>query len=203
MSKNQENTQMEGRKIIIPQEKKNLKKREAVWRTLVEQIIKGNVIPVIGPEMAKIDNLPSSTFILDSIAKGEFDIEDDLQSFTSLVNHRNYDSDESIYMLVNTLIESNPDFFNPTELLESFLSIKYFPFVITTTIDPMVENSMRKIHGEKLRVLSFNNNPGTNQDIRNSADLTTPTLYYMFGRANDTDRSFVLSKHISPNCCMP
>lgn len=184
---------MEGRKIIIPQEMKNHKKREAVWKILVEQTIKRNVIPVIGPEMAKIDNLPSSRFLLESIAKNEFGIEDELQSFTSLVNHRNYDPDESIHLLVNALIESNPDLFRPTAILESFLSIKYFPFVITTTIDPIVENTMMKIHGGKLRVLSFNNNPGTNQDIRSSADLTEPTLYYMFGKANDTDGSFVLT----------
>lgn len=169
------------------------KKQERIWNTLVEQVLKGNVIPVIGSEMVKIHGLPSTSFLVNLLAREEFGLDEEFTSFTSLMSHKNCNPNDSIYMLANMQIEENPEFFNPTPLLESFLSIKYFPFVITTTIDPLVENTMRKIHGDALRVLRFCNDPLANEDIRNSSDLTTPTLYYMFGKANDVDGSFVLT----------
>lgn len=169
------------------------KKRERIWKTLVEQILKGNVIPVIGSEMAKIQNESSTSYLVNLLAEEEFGIDEHFSSFTSLLSHKNCNPSESIYMLTNMQIEDHPKLFEPTELLRSFLSIKYFPFVITTTIDPLVENTMREIHGDSLRVLRFCNDPQANEDIRNSYDLTTPTLYYMFGKANDSDGSFVLT----------
>lgn len=48
---------------------------------------------------------------------------------------------------------------NDNVLLCKFLSIKYFPFVITTLFDPIVERVMREIYGDKLRVLCFRNAP--------------------------------------------
>lgn len=167
--------------------------KETVWETLANQIIKGNVIPVLGNEMVRINSIPSNQFLLNVIARKGFEIKENISSFTALMNHQKFSSATIVYKLVSGLIAKNPGLFQPTELLRSFLSIKYFPFVITTTIDPTIENTMREIYGERLRVLSFDNNPRSNDDIRNSYDVSEPTLYYMFGRANGSSNDFVLS----------
>lgn len=166
---------------------------ETVWEMLVNQIIKGNVIPVLGNEMVKIGGLPSDQFLLDVVVKQVFGINENIPSFTALMNHSTCTSPTAVYKLVSKLIAKNPELFQPTELLKDFLSIEYFPFVITTTIDPTIENTMRSIYGDKLRVLTFDNDPQTNDDICNSYDTLQPTLYYMFGKANDKCGSFVLS----------
>lgn len=169
------------------------KKQAEVWRTLIDQIVKGNVIPVIGPEMARINGCPSTTFLLNALANEYFDIKEPVSSFTSLLSNPKLSPEDSIYILVDAFVEAHPEFFESSELLESFLSCNFFPFIITTTIDPLVENVMRKKYGDKLRVLSFYNNPDINEDIRNSSDTTCPTIYYMFGKVNSVEKSFVLT----------
>ena len=171
-------------------------RHKAVMDTLVQQIIKGNVIPVLGNEMVKINGIPSSKFLLDAISGQVFGIKESVLSYTALLNHQTYKAEGNhrmLYNLVAGIIDNNPDLFSPTGLLEDFLSIKYFPFVITTTFDPAIENTMRKIHQDKLRVLSFVNDPVANDDIGSSMDTSTPTLYYMFGKANDKGIGYVLS----------
>lgn len=171
-------------------------RHKTVMNTLVQQIIKGNVIPVLGNEMVKINGVPSSRFLLEAIARKVFGITEPILSYTALLNHQKYKAEGNHRMLYNLaagLIEKNPELFAPTGLLEDFLSIKYFPFIITTTFDPAIENTMRKIHKDKLRVLSFVNDPVANDDIGSSMDTTAPTLYYMFGKANDKGSGYVLS----------
>lgn len=184
---------MEDFNIIIDKDDIYKADREIVWDTLVEQILKGNVIPVIGRDMVRINDMSSEQFLLNIITKKVFQIDEKISSFTALMNHPKCTSPAAVYRIVFGIIENNPNLFVPTVLLESFLSIKYFPFVITTTIDPVIENTMRKIYGERLRVLSFTNNPANNDDIRNSYDVSEPTLYYMFGKSNDKKGTYVLS----------
>ena len=43
---------------------KKRNKTEENWKILFEQIIKGNVIPVIGPEMIELDHIPSTQKII-------------------------------------------------------------------------------------------------------------------------------------------
>ena len=56
--------------------KKEALKKEKMWDTLVQQIVKGNVIPVLGNEMAKIGDEPSSRFLLHEVAAKSFGIEE-------------------------------------------------------------------------------------------------------------------------------
>lgn len=184
---------MKNLNIIINKDDVFNANRETVWDTLIDQIVKGNVIPVIGSEMVRINEMPSDRFLLNVITENGFEINQKLPSFTALMNHPKCSSPTAVYKLVSGVIANNPHLFEPTVLLESFLSIKYFPFVITTTVDPTIENTMRRIYGEKLRVLSFDNDPKSNDDIRNSYDVSAPTLYYMFGKANDRKGTYVLS----------
>ena len=91
---------------------------------------------------------------------------------------------------------SNAALFDQEEknpLLMRLLKLPYFPFVITTTFDPIVENMMRRIHGDKLRVMIFCNDAGKNDDIANGEETQQPTLYYMFGKAKPKAGSFVVT----------
>jgi hypothetical protein len=175
-------------------------KNEKNWNILFEQIVKGNVIPVIGPEMVRIGNKSSLQFLIDAFAGPCGIDEGEMVTFSQLVFDKRYKSKDmgDIHDLLTLNLNSpgNADYFNndaDNSLLVKFLRIPYFPFVITTTFDPIVENMMRRIHGEKLRVLSFRNDAGKNDDITNGEETKIPTVYYMFGKADGKSGSFVVT----------
>ena len=104
--------------------------------------------------------------------------------------------DDEIHSLINNNINSIIEEYAREEdnaLLRKFLKIPYFPFVITTVFDPIVETIMREIHGEQLRVLCFRNDPNKNDDLYYAEDTKKPTLYYMFGKADGVSDSFVVT----------
>lgn len=162
-----------------------------VWNVLIKQIIKGNVIPVIGGEMTYVNNNSPLNVLLDEIREA-YGLSENISSFTALMNRLGVRAGD-VYYDVADMINEDTGLFAPTDLLKEFLSIKYFPFIITTTIYPTIENAMRTIHGNRLRVLTFCNDSSSNDDIEDSKDTKCPTLYYMFGKANDCDKAFVLS----------
>ena len=65
--------------------------------------------------------------------------------------------------------------------------------MITTSFTPLVEDAMREVWGDELRVMRFNNNPSENNDICGEADLRKPTVYYMFGKVGENARRYVLT----------
>lgn len=179
---------------------KPINKDEKNWNILFEQIVKGNVIPVIGPELVHIGAKTSNQFLIDAFGSLCGIEEGEMTSFSQLVYDKRYKNSDlgDIHDLLNLNINNpgNMDYFNNIEdnaLLYRLISIPYFPFVITTTIEPIVENMMRRIHGEKLRVLSFRNDAGRNDDIINGSETKIPTLYYMFGKADGKSGSFVVT----------
>lgn len=185
-----------GLKII---KKKNYSE-ERQWEILFEQIVKGNVIPIIGSEFVRIESKTSVQELLDSIAD-HCDIEEGkFTSFSQLIHDDNYKSkikgENSIYPFISDIIRENSEFFEQEEsnpLLYRLLQIPYFPFVITTVFDPIVENMMRKIHGNKLRIMVFRNDASHNDDLTNGEDAKRPTLYYMFGKAENKEKSYVVT----------
>lgn len=174
---------------------------EKQWNVLFEQIVKGNVIPVIGPELVRIEDKTSRQFLIDAICQYCHIGDNQMSSFSQLTHdyryknsplHRNSD----IYATLASIIESNPTYFDNTEAnsqLLSILQIQHFNFVITTSFDPIVENMMRKIHGDKLRVLTFCNDPAKNEDIINGEESRYPTLFYMFGKVCPKEHSYVVT----------
>lgn len=175
-------------------------KDEKNWRILFDQIVKGNVIPVVGPEFVRIGEKSSMQFLIDAFAGLCGIDEGEMTTFSQLVYDKRYKSKDlgDIHDLLTLNLNStgNAEYFNKAEdndLLLRLLSIPYFPFVITTTFDPIVENMMRRIHGNKLRVLSFRNDAGKNDDIINGEETKQPTLYYMFGKADGKSGSFVVT----------
>ena len=177
-----------------------INKDEKNWSILFEQIVKGNVIPVVGPELVRVGKKSSLQFLIDAFA-GLCGIEEgEMTTFSQLVYDKRFKSrdlgDIHDLLTLNLNSEGNAEYFDKQEdngLLYKLLSILYFPFVITTTFDPIVENMMRRIHGDKLRVLTFRNDAGKNDDIENGEETKTPTLYYMFGKADGKAGSFVVT----------
>lgn len=177
-----------------------INKDEKNWSILFEQIVKGNVIPVIGPEMIHIGLKSSTQFLIDAFAGLCGIDEGEMSSFSQLVYDKRFRDKElgDIHDLLTLNLNSvsNASYFDNAEdnsLLIRLLSLPYFPFVITTTFDPIVENMMRRIHGDKLHVLTFRNDPGKNDDIANGEETRQPTLYYMFGKADGKAGSFVVT----------
>lgn len=174
-------------------------KVEENWNVLFDQIVKGNVIPVIGPEIVELGGKTSVQQIIDVFSE-ECGIEcGEKSSFSQLVYDDRFNiefKEEEIHKLIRENIQNIIEacrIENDNILLRKFLSIKYFPFVITTLFDPIVESVMREIHGEKLRVLCFRNDPNKNDDLFNSEETKWPTLYYMFGKADGISDSYVVT----------
>ena len=168
-------------------------KEEPLWDKLIQQIIDGNVIPVIGADMLTDtqDNLHLS--LIKFFANG-FKLESSPKSFSELVYDPNYTKKykkDNIYYQLNKLFDSKA--FSPSQRLMRILSIKQFPFVMTTTFTPVVENAMKEIWKDELKVLRFNNNPSENDDIKSGADMRKPTLYYMFGKVGEGAHKYVLT----------
>lgn len=166
---------------------------EPLWDKLIQQIIDGNVIPVIGADLL-IDNASNlHKVIIDFLAKG-FHVATSPNSFSELVYDPDYtkaNKKDNIYYQVNKIFGSKK--FTPSQKIQRLLSIKQFPFVITTSFTPVVEQAMQGIWKNELRVMRFNNNPSENDDIKNGTDLRKPTIYYMFGKVGEGAHKYVLT----------
>lgn len=168
----------------------NYSQEETIWELLVDKIMNGEVIPVIGENIVLRKGKTVSKILIKHLSARE-GVVSEPQSFSQLLYDKGYKTDrDHIYANLSQLICNNQDKFTPSDLLERVLSIQQFPFVITTTIDYTVENTMRKIwggRGRDLKVLVFNNNQNELAalgDISKDADMEIPTIYYMFGKAN-------------------
>ena len=152
---------------------------EPMWEALIGKIIDGDVIPIIGPDVLTNDfNLHKQ--LIDFIAQG-FKVKSQPKSFSELVYDSTYlganrGNRDSIYTWLNEIFGPDAPKQKPSDLLVKLLGSKMFPFVITTTFTPIVEQVMRDVWGKDLRILKFNNNPSENEDIGYESDFTRPTL---------------------------
>lgn len=181
---------------------------EQLWDKLTQQIIEGKVIPVIGPELLMVKDVNINRFIIEGLGR-KFQIASKPNSFSEIVYAPEYKEAfrkldkkrdqanrdkvyrDQIYGLVYQIMAKKT--YPATSLLERFLSIRQFPFIITTSFAPIVEQTMRKIWKDELRVMRFNNNPTQNDDIKTGADLRKPTIYYMFGKVCEGVKNYVLT----------
>ena len=137
----------------------SIDKDEPLWDTLIQNIIDGKVIPVIGADLLTDEKDNPHKVIIDFLANG-FHVESKPNSFSELVYDPNYKKDnkkDTIYYFVNTFLQKVG--FNPSVRLKRLLEIRQFPFVITTSFIPVVEQTMKEIWKDELRVMRFNNNP--------------------------------------------
>lgn len=170
-------------------------KDESLWDKLIDEIIDGNVIPVIGPDMLVDSKTNLHQVIINALAQ-TFHLQSHPTSFSELIYDEeflrlNKNRKDQIYYLVNKVFAKNS--FPPSQRLQRLLSIRQFPFVITTSFTPVVEKAMRKVWGDELQVMRFNNNPSENDDIKSGADLRKPTVYYMFGKVGEGAHKYVLT----------
>ena len=106
---------------------------ERQWDILFEQIVRGNVIPVIGPDFVKIKGKTSVQFLIDVICRFCNIGEGQFNSFSQLVNDDRYKASEinkysDIYSSLTDLINDNPRFFedpNDNVTLRKFLEIPF------------------------------------------------------------------------------
>lgn len=174
----------------------NFDSDEPAWDRLIEQIVQGNVIPVIGPDIlcdCKEGNI--HTMLVEFIAN-RYKIGSNPISFSELMFDHDYlkknkSNKDSIYTQMNIIFAQKK--FVASKVLKELLSIRQFPFVITTSFTPLVEDVMREIWGNELRVMRFNNNPSENHDIKGGTDMRKPTIYYMFGKVGESAQRYVLS----------
>ncbi len=202
-----------GKKVIV------LKKEEKRWNDLIDAVMEGKVIPVIGPDFLIDDedeeSLESGNLhqqIINLIASA-YGIESNPKTFSQLVYDKDFiyetNSDkDAIYMLINQIltqaIEENQ--LQPNHLLQKLLLLRKFPFVITTSFTPIVEMAMRAAWPEKeVRVLQFRNDPNHDLtmgkgDIESELDMEKPTVYYMFGKHCDEKRYVVTDLDMMDFC---
>lgn len=195
------------------------KKEERRWNDLIDAVMEGRVIPVIGPDFlvdeepdndGNISNLHQQ--IID-ILTSAYGIESKPRSFSQLVYDKDFlyetNSDkEAIYMLINQIlsqaVEENQ--LKPSHTLQKLLLLRKFPFVISTSFTPIVEMAMCAAWPEKeVRVLQFRNDPAHDLtvgkgDIESELDLETPTVYYMFGKHCDEPRYVVTDLDMMDFC---
>ncbi len=169
--------------------------QQAAWDKLIDEIVNGNVIPLIGPDIL-IEGGNIHKKIVEALAK-KFKLPNTPVSFSELVYDYDYlkqvkDNKDSIYRYMNQLF-SRSNVFRPSNILKELLGIKQFPFIMITSFTPIAEEVMREIWGDELRVLKFNNNPAENDDILSDTDLRKPTIYYMFGKVGDSAHRYVLT----------
>ncbi len=166
---------------------------EPLWDKLIQQIIDGNVIPVIGADLLIDNDSNLHKVIIDFLAKG-FHVSSCPNSFSELVYDPDYarsNKKDNVYYQVNKIFGSKR--FTPSQKLQRLLRIRQFPFVITTSFTPVVEQVMQGIWNNELKVIRFNNNPSENDDIKNGTDLRKPTIYYMFGKVGEGSHKYVLT----------
>lgn len=169
----------------------------AKWETLIDQIIEGNVIPVIGCDIL-MDGINLERYLIDYLAKTN-GITSQPTNFSELLYDPAFKDRENIYCYLNSWCAQNSSQFKPSNLLKRLLSIRQFPFVITTSFFPVVENTMTEVwRDRKVKTMAFSNNPSTTRnkgigDISNASDISMPTVYYMFGKACNSAHRFVVT----------
>ena len=173
------------------------------WDLLVTRLIEGNVIPVIGPGFLVDDEKGSNPhqILIDDLAEA-YEISSHPKSFSELLYDKNFDANDrkNIYAMLGDAF-SQP-LFQPSQLLKRLLGSKRFPFVITTSFTPVVEDTMKEVWGSDLvRVMKFTNDPSHNDDISTKSDINKPTVYYMFGKVCRSEKKYVVTDYDMLSFC--
>lgn len=184
------------------------------WDELIEKISQGEVIPVIGPEFLAEDfddaeKWVNPHLVLVNMLAETKNIQTEHHSFSELLYDDAFPARErdDIYDMLGEAFALEiqeasktespvPEdaIFRPSTLLIKLLKVCKFRFVITTSFTPVVEYAMREIYGAKgVKVMNFNNNPLSNEDLKNTDDIQKPTVYYMFGKVCRQAKRYVVN----------
>ena len=182
---------------------------EAQWELLVDDIMRGNVIPVIGPTFLVPGDKDIHTVLIDYFAK-TYKVKSHPKTFSQLVYDRDFlyeaKSKNMIYQKLYSVVESIKNT-PPNESLRKLLATRRFPFVMTTSFTPVAETAMKEVWGQdNVRVLQFCNNPSEDLlegkgDVKNERDMLVPTVYYMFGKYCRSENRYVVTDLDMMNFC--
>jgi hypothetical protein len=186
----------------------SLKKESKRWGELIDAVMDGKVIPVIGVDFLvdnDEDNVGNLHQQIIDILASSFDVKSNPVSFSQLVYDKDFlygtnNEKDVAYILINQILNQaiEEEQLSPNKLMMRLLKLRKFPFVITTSFTPVVEIAMREAWPDKkVRVLQFSNDPKFNRtvgkgDIESELDMDQPTVYYMFGKYSD-NKSYVVT----------
>lgn len=191
---------------VIMKAKQNLtefKYTDNRFEAFVNEVIDGNVLLLVGQRFEANRSVFTTDFygyLLDELNQEYGTDAKDFSEFVSdnsfLQKCQDYDGarylrSKLVYMIQSNEYESsdvNPD-------LMHLIETGYFRFVFTITFDPLVEVAMKK-HFGNIRVMNFFDT--ANRNINNSDDFRIPTVYYLFGKAED-NRMFVATDNDALN----
>ena len=181
--------------LITNRKKRTRTDEERFYDNLAEQIFKGNVIPVIGDSLVlENEDTTIAKALLEAIAT-DYEISCNPETFSDLYYDKEFEEYRTnLYEDISGLIEANQENFKPSAVLQDLLSIKQFPFVITTSVDYTVEETMKEIwlkRGKEVKSLIFCNDPKKNDDIKSDTEIKHPTVYYIFGKANNNRENVI------------
>ena len=192
--------------VIIPPEADE--DDDIQWEKLVDEIFRGNVIPVIGPGFLVSNDRDIHKILIDYFAK-RYGVQSNPQTFSELVYDEQFlgktKSKDKIYEKIFSIVEKMET--TPNDSLKILLSTKVFPFIITTSFTPVAETAMKNVWGEgNVRILQFCNNPVVDRkegggDVRNEDDMKIPTVYYMFGKYGYEPHRYVVTDLDMMNFC--
>ncbi len=172
------------------------------WKELLSEIRNGNVIPIIGSELSKIEvagkEKQLDEFLLNElITKNE--IVEEVSDFTQLKHSREWknmidEDDTCMQYEINKLYNNlNP---TPSIYLQKLLKIKEFKLILSTTFDNLIELALQEKYGkENVKVIHYELKTKFN-DLSESdlIDENKTILFHMFGKLGDIETSYVLSE---------
>lgn len=182
------------------------------WNRLIDAILAGDVIPVVGSDFLietendGVTSFPDHHKQLTDVLAQICEVPGDVADFSQLIYHPEFNkwtdgNPDFIYPLISEvllqLIEQRT--LQPSHLLMKLLETRLFPFVITTSFSPVIEYAMREAWGrEQVRVLQYRNDSKRDLtagigDISCEAEMLQPTVYYMFGKCSAEPHRFVVS----------
>ena len=163
---------------------------------LLTEIVKGNVVLVLGHEGILNDTLSKGGNVKDLMYKqfmsymhnkdNNFNVS--YRNFDDYYYHIHPDLSDLKDDIVNSL---KPDAFNfyseedYSPLLFELLSRKYFRLILTTTYDYYIEAMLTKVWGKPPRVISIYDAKNDIEKGEIGQQEMEPTLYYVFGKAEE------------------
>lgn len=165
----------------------------------IERIVHGDYVLLVGSDVVLSLNKPdiahaagdSSRYLLKEVISNINDTEElninseSILSFSHLSSIvRNVDTH-----ILDFLETIEPEPHDVSNELRELLEKRCFNTVITTTMDPFIENIMRNIYGDDLVVMDIYSKDIGSFDFNANTQYSKPTLYYLLGKADPHDRT--------------
>lgn len=166
----------------------------------IEDVFCDQYVLVIGSEVILNWEIEPTGDVNQYLLKGfNKDHHEDFLSFNDL-SQKLKNGGDLVRRYLNDNIEYAEEDLSPE--LGSLIQTRLFPLVLTTTFDGYLEFLMRKVWGDRLRIVNIEDKTSMDdlrnelRSCRNGERYSQPTLFYIFGKAGKEDSplsTFVLS----------